>query len=119
MCCHSSTTVVMGGKLSLHQCDICGAPLWWMDVDESVVPLALDVDAMRMWEQRTDDAVAKQVVKLDRLRAENPTAWREELRRAVNIEGPLASLYEDRQRLIDEAEARLSAIRQANGEIDW
>jgi hypothetical protein len=28
-------------------------------------------------------------------------------------------LYEERQRLIDEAEARLSAIRQANGEIEW
>lgn len=119
MCCHSCTTVVSGGKLTLHQCDICGAPLWWMDVDESVVPVALDVDAMRMWERRADEAVRRGMEKFDRLKVENPTAWREELRRAVNVNSPIALLYEERQRLIEEAEARLSAIRQANGEIDW
>jgi len=119
MCLHNSRTVVAGSRLSIWQCDICGAPLWWLDVPEDVVPVALDVDAMRMWEKRTDDAVVKQVVKQDRLRAENSAAWREELRRAVNVSSPIALLYEERQRLIDEAEARLSAIRQANGEIEW
>lgn len=119
MCCHNSTTVVMGSKLTLHQCDICGAPLWWMDVDESVVPVALDVDALRMWEKRTDDAVICRELQCAVTRATNPTAWREELRKAVNVHSPIGLLYEERQRLIDEAEARLSAIRQANGEIDW
>lgn len=119
MCCHSSTTVVTGGKLAIHQCDICGAPLWWIDVDESVVPVALDVAAMRMWEQRADNAVIRRELQNAATRATNPTAWREELRRAVNVSSPIALLYEERQRLIDEAEARLSAIRQANGEIDW
>lgn len=111
MCCHSCTTVVSGGKLTLHQCDICGAPLWWMDVDESVVPVALDVDAMRMWEQRADNAVIRQELHNAVTRATNPMAWREELRRAVNVSSQIALLHEERQRLIEQAEA--------NGEIDW
>lgn len=105
MCCHSCTTVVSGGKLTLHQCDICGAPLWWMDVDESVVPVALDVDAMRMWEQRADNAVIRQELHNAVIRATNPMAWREELRRAVNVSSQIALLHEERQRLIEQAEA--------------
>lgn len=119
MCCHDKKTVVAGKTTTLYQCDICGAALWWLDVPDDIVPVALDVDALRMWEKRTDAAVAKQAVKLDRLRVENPAAWREELRKAVNSTGPIALLYEERQRLIEEGEKRLSELRRANGEIDW
>jgi hypothetical protein len=119
MCLHNSRTVVAGSRLSIWQCDICGAPLWWMDVSEDVVPVALDVDAMRMWEQRADNAVIRQELHNAVTRAMNPMAWREELRRAVNVSSPIALLYEERQRLIEQAEARLRVIRQANGEIDW
>mgnify|MGYP005846744255 CR=1 FL=1 len=119
MCCHDSRTLVAGRTTTLYQCDICGAPLWWVDAPDDVVPVVLDRDALRMWEERTDDAVAKQAVKLDRLRAENPTAWREELRRAVNPSSPIAPIRKEDRRLIEEAEKRLSELRQANGEIDW
>jgi len=119
MCLHDRRTVVTGGKLAIWQCDICGAPLWWLDVPEDVVPVALDVDAMRMWEKRADDAAIKRTIRHERLRAENPIAWREELRKAINVSNPITLLYEERQRLIEEAESRLSAIRQARGEVDW
>lgn len=83
MCQHKSTTVVTGGKLKVHQCDFCGATLWWMDVDDAEMPSALDVEAMRMWEQRADEAVIRDESRRIALKATNPKAYREEVKRMM------------------------------------
>lgn len=119
MCCHSSTTVVTGGKVLVHQCDICGAPLTWLDVDEDVTPVMIDVPALEMWEQRAAIAVTREQNRIDALRMANPAAFRDELRKAVNITNPQDAIQAERLRLIEQAEAKLKAIRQANGEIEW
>ena len=116
MCQHSSTTVVMGKRSRIHQCDMCGAPLWWLDVAEDVTPVSFDVEAFKMWESRADDALLRDEV---RRLSKTPAEWREDLRRAVNVENPISALYAERQRMIADAEDRLSVIRQVNGEIDW
>jgi hypothetical protein len=76
MCLHDSRTVVAGGKMAIWQCDMCGAVLWWLDVPEDVVPVAIDLQALAMWEVRTADAVVRETQRLDLLRASDPAAYR-------------------------------------------
>lgn len=83
MCQHKSTTVVTGGKLNVHQCDFCGATLWWMDVDEDVIAAAIDVEAMKMWEQRADEGLIRDENRRIQLKATNPKAYREEVKRMM------------------------------------
>jgi hypothetical protein len=106
----------MGKRSRIHQCDMCGAPLWWLDVSEDVTPVSFDVEAFKMWETRTDDALLRDEV---RRMSMTPAEWREDLRRAVNVENAITAWESECQRLIADAEDRLSVIRQANGEIDW
>lgn len=83
MCNHKHTTVVTGGKLAIHQCDFCGATLWDKDVSPEVMPLPLDMEALKMWEARTDDAVTRETAYLDALRMTNPKAYREHARKVI------------------------------------
>ena len=83
MCKHKQTTVVTGGKLAIHQCDICGATLWDKDVSPEVMPLPLDIEALKMWEARTDDTVVREWAYLEALRMTNPKAYREHARNRI------------------------------------
>mgnify|MGYP000980370626 CR=1 FL=1 len=119
MCNHVSATAVTGGKLTIYQCDVCGAPLWWRDVPSDVQPAALDVEAIKMWEERADAAVIRDMARLDLLMATNPQAFRAELRKAVAPRPALSPSNGEIFMLILDGEDRLSIIREVNGEIAW
>lgn len=84
MCKHRQTTVVTGGKLAIHQCDICGAMVPEKDVDPDVVPLPVDVDALKRWEQRATEQIGKDTERMELLKLTDLEAWRAEVRRLLN-----------------------------------
>ncbi len=83
MCKHTKSTVVTGGKLAIHQCDFCGAMLWWEDVEGDAVPLPVDVSALEMSEKQQSARMERDWEKLQRLKAQDPAAYKAEVRRRL------------------------------------
>jgi len=84
MCKHKQTTVVTGGKLAIHQCDICGAVVPEMDVAPDVMPLPIDIEAMKRWEKRAAEQVWDDTERMELLKLTDYAAWKQEVRRLLN-----------------------------------
>lgn len=96
MCKHAQTTVVTGGKLAIHQCDICGAIVPEKEVDPDVMPLPIDIEAMKRWEQRAAEQVWQDTERMELLKLTDYAAWKQEVRRLLNR--PIA-MEQERERV--------------------